>query len=478
MSRPSLEDACTKIVATVGPACDQTDQLAALIDAGVDVFRINTAHGSRKQHEQTLTNIRQASQQCAFPAAVLLDLAGPKIRLGQLATDPLTCDEGMMVKFVRGTDVADSPSTLTSSYERLVDELDVGGRVMLADGTVALLVEEVTPDHAVCRVTAGGIIRSRQGINLPGTKLSVPAMLPRDIDNAIWAAQQGVDFVSLSFVRTAADVDGLRGLLEKHHSSALVVAKIEKPEALQCLDDIVDATDAVMVARGDLGVEIDVAETPIAQKRIIRVCKEKMKPVIVATQMLESMQHHSRPTRAEASDVANAILDGTDACMLSGETAIGDHPKRVVQMMNRIMKATEKEMLHDHAAMHLATNRVHPITSAVTEAATEIAESIKASLIVIATRSGSTAWVKSNSRSLIPTLAASVAPETLRRMNLMWGIKPMQAQQLDDTQRFIDEMCRWGRKHVALRAGDQVVFVTGTGVVEKAHNMVVVHTVE
>ena len=477
MSRPSLEDACTKIVATVGPACDQTQQLAALINAGADVFRINTAHGTRKQHEQTLTNIRQASQQCGFPVGVLLDLAGPKIRLGQLASDPLTCDDGMLVKFVRGN-VADSPSTLTSSYERLIDELEIGGRVMLSDGTVALVVEEVTPDQAVCRVTAGGIIRSRQGINLPGAKLSVPAMLPKDIDNAVWAAQMGIDFVSLSFVRSAADITELRGLLGKHHSSALVVAKIEKPEALQCLDEIVDATDAVMVARGDLGVEIDVAETPIAQKRIIRVCKEKMKPVIVATQMLESMQHHSRPTRAEASDVANAIFDGTDACMLSGETAIGDHPTRVVQMMNRIMKATERELSRDHAAMHLSTNRVHPITSAVTEAATDIAESIKAKLIVIATRSGSTAWVKSNSRSLIPTLAASVAPDTLRRMNLMWGIKPMQARQLDDTQYFIDEMCRWGRKHVGLRAGDQVVFVTGTGVVEKAHNMVVVHTVE
>ena len=477
MSRPSLADACTKIVATVGPACDQPDQLAALIDAGADVFRINTAHGSRLQHEQTLANIRQASQQCGFPAGVLLDLAGPKIRLGKLDGDELRCELEMKVRFVRGRE-SDSPTTLTSTYERLVDELEVGGRVMLADGSVELIVEEVTRDHAVCRVTSEGMIRSRQGINLPGTKLSVPAMLPRDIDNAIWAAQKKIDFVSLSFVRSAKDITQLRELLSEHHSDALVIAKIEKPEALEQLESIVDATDGVMVARGDLGVEIDVAETPVAQKRIIRVCKEKMKPVIVATQMLESMHHHSRPTRAEASDVANAILDGTDACMLSGETAIGDHPTRVVQMMNRIMKATEKEMLRGHAALHLSNTRVHPITSAVTEAATEIAESIKASLIVIATRSGSTAWVKSNSRSLIPTLGASVAPETLRRMNLMWGIKPIQSRQLDDTQQFIDEMCRWGRKYIDLRSGDQIVFVTGTGVVEKAHNMVVVHTVE
>ena len=205
MSRPTFADACTKIVATVGPSCEQPQQLAALIEAGTDVFRINTAHGSRREHEQTLTNIRQASQQCGFSVGILLDLAGPKIRLGQLVTDPFECQDDMRVKFVRG-EHADSPTTFTSSYERLVDELEVGGRVMLADGTVALEVEEVTPEHAVCRVTAGGTIRSRQGINLPGVKLSVPAMLPRDIDNAIWAAQKGIDFVSLSFVRSAARI--------------------------------------------------------------------------------------------------------------------------------------------------------------------------------------------------------------------------------------------------------------------------------
>jgi len=347
------------------------------------------------------------------------------------------------------------------------------------------VVEEVSANDAVCRVTSGGTIRSRQGINLPGAKLSVPAMLPRDIDNAIWAAEQGIDFVSLSFVRSPQDISQLRRLLDEHHSGALIVAKIEKPEALDCLDEIVDTADAVMVARGDLGVEIDVAQTPMAQKRIIRICREKMKPVIVATQMLESMHHHTRPTRAEASDVANAILDGADACMLSGETAIGEYPTRVVEMMNRIMRATESEMLGDQVARHCdiraieaANRRVHPITCAVTEAATEIAEAIRARLIIIATRSGSTAWVKSNSRSLIPTLGASVSPATLRRMNLFWGIKPIQVDQLDDTPQFMDTMYRWGREHAGLQPGDQIVFVTGTGVVKQAHNMVVVHTVQ
>ncbi len=476
MPRPSLKEACTKIVATVGPACDTPEKLAQLINAGVDIFRVNTAHGTREQHEQVVADIRTASEACGFPAGILLDLAGPKIRLGRLAQDPYQCEVGSQVSFIRGKN-SDAANEFTSTYERLIDELDEGDRVMLADGTVALKVDKATEDRADCTVIAGGSIRSRQGINLPGVKLSVSAMLPKDIDNAIWGAGRGIDFISLSFVRSAADVEKLRQLLDEHESRALVIAKIEKPEALEQLDAIVDATDGVMVARGDLGVEIDVAETPIAQKRIIRVCKEKMKPVIVATQMLESMHYSARPTRAEVSDVANAILDGTDACMLSGETAIGDHPVAAVETMNRIMLCTEREMSRHPTDGGSTTNRVHPITSAVTRAATEIAESIRAKLIVIGTRSGNTAWVKSQSRSRIPTLGASESIETLRRMNLLWGIKPLRAKQLDDTSAFIDEMSRWGRRYANLQPGDHIVFVTGTGVIDKAHNLVVVHTV-
>ena len=348
---------------------------------------------------------------------------------------------------------------------------------MLADGTVALTVTDASSDKVVCRVDAGGKIRSRQGINLPGAKLSVSALLPKDIENAIWAAQNSVDLVSLSFVRSADDILQLRKILTDNGSNALVIAKIEKPEALEQLEEIVDTTDGVMVARGDLGVEIDVAETPVAQKRIIRVCREKNKPVIVATQMLESMHHNARPTRAEASDVANAILDGTDACMLSGETAIGDHPVKAVEMMNRIMLFTERE-LHHNISDRQVTNRVHPITTAVTHSASNIAELINAKLIVIATKSGSTAWVKSKSRSQVPTLGASDSVGTLRRMNLLWGIKPFAATQIEETARFIDEVIRWGRDNAELQSGDRVVFVTGTGVFKKAHNQLLVHTVE
>ena len=477
MSRPSLEEACTKIVATVGPACDSVDKLADLILAGVDIFRINSAHGDRAQHENSLANIRAAGEKVGFPIGVLLDLSGPKIRLGQLQADPYMCEYGAKVVFVRG-DQAAEPNQFTSSYKRLIDELAVGDRVMLADGTVSLVVENKLDDRATCRVTSAGEVRSRQGINLPGVKLSVAAMRPADVDNAIWGAQNGIDFISLSFVRTAADVHSLKNLLVSYDSPALVIAKIEKPEALAQIDAIVDAADGIMVARGDLGVEIDIAETPVAQKMIIRVCREKMKPVIVATQMLESMHHSRRPTRAEASDVANAILDGTDACMLSGETAIGDYPVDAVSTMNRIMLHTEQKLLVTQPEDGGKSNRVHPITSAVTAAATSIAEAIKAKLIVIATHSGGTAWVKSKSRSRIPTIGASNNPVTLRKMNLLWGIKPMHVDQLDDTAKLFDDISRWGCENGVLANGDKVIFVTGSGVMEKAHNLLVVHTVD
>ena len=418
MTRPSLDQPCTKIVATVGPACDSTENLAKLIVAGVDVFRINTAHGKQPDHEHKLANIREASKQVGIPVGVLLDLAGPKIRLGELGEEPFQCELDARVSFVRGESRA--PNELTSTYEKLIDELDAGNRVMLADGTVALSVESVSDDRAVCRVISAGEVRSRQGINLPGAALSVSAMLQEDVENAIWAAKNDIDFVSLSFVRCADDVRALKNLLQSHDCDALVIAKIEKPEALQQLETIVDAADGIMVARGDLGVEIDVAETPIAQKRIIRVCKEKVKPVIVATQMLESMHHSSRPTRAEVTDVANAILDGADACMLSGETAIGDHPTKAVEMMSRIMSATERSLTHDIADRQPNT-RVHPITTAVTHAATNIAESIDAKLIVIATKSGSTAWIKSKSRSLIPTLGASGSAKNIATIESALG---------------------------------------------------------
>jgi pyruvate kinase len=477
MSRNTLREARTKIVATVGPACEDEKILAELVTQGVDVFRINAAHGKQDDFARILSKIRSVREQVGFPVAVLLDLAGPKIRLGQLVQDPLEVDVGQELSFIRGNQ-ANDPYELTSNYTKLIDEVGVGDRVMLADGTISMQVTEKTKDALRCVVNVRGTIRSRQGINLPGVSLSVSSMRPEDVENALWAARNDVDFISLSFVRSAQDVASLKNLLASMDANAMVIAKIEKREALSCLEEIVEAADGIMVARGDLGVEIDVAETPVAQKRIIQVCREKMKPVIVATQMLESMHHNRRPTRAEASDVANAILDGADACMLSGETAIGEYPVIAVETMNRIMLYTE-QMLKDQAAAPKlkSSGRVHPITSAVTYHAASIAESIDAKLVVVATHSGGTAWVKSKQRNYIHTLGVSDSEHTLRRMCLFWGIMPHKVERLVSPESLIADVTQWGKSTGILSVGDRVVYVTGTGVLDQTHNLLLVHEV-
>ncbi len=469
----------TKTVATVGPACRHPEMLAALIQAGVDVFRVNMAHGSRSEHEQVVAAVRQASADAGRPIAILVDLAGPKIRLGELFQDPTECAVGAEYVFVRGTK-ASHAHELVSNYERLIDELSPDNAVMLADGTVSMTVLDKQLDSVRCCVTGGGTIRSRQGINLPGAKLSVPAMSDDDLDNAVWAATSEIDFVSLSFVRTPTEIRQLKELLRSHGSRALVIAKIEKREALENLEEIVAATDAVMVARGDLGVEIDVSQTPVMQKRIIATCTRLRRPVIVATQMLDSMHHSRRPTRAEVSDVANAILDGADACMLSGETAIGQYPREAVEMMNRIMRSTEQELQDTatSAASPAPARDVHPITLAVTYGAAQIAEHLDAKLVVISTRSGATARVKAKQRDFIPTIGVSDSEATLRQMCLYWGITPLPGAPVHDgpqLRQFIDD---WGRADGCITRGDCVVFVTGSEFVPKAHNLVIVHEVE
>lgn len=475
---PLRQRARTKIVATVGPACRGRERLTELIVAGVDVFRLNMAHGTREEHQQSVDDIRQASRALGRPVGVLVDLAGPKIRLGELVQDPMQCEEGAEFRFLREGE-PQGPYDLVSTYPTLVDELDEGDRVLLADGAVAMRVLSKTADAAVCRVEAAGEIRSRKGINLPGVKLSTPALTDADRANAQWAVGVEADFVSLSFVRSPEDLVDLKALLRQSGSSALTIAKIEKPEALERLEEVVHAADGVMVARGDLGVEIDVAETPVVQKRIIAACTKFQKPVIVATQMLESMTQAKRPTRAEASDVANAILDGADACMLSGETAVGQYPRETVEMMNRILLKTE-QLLRDvppQPPLVSAVSGVHPITSAVVYGAARVAAQLFASLVVIVTRSGATARVKAKQRDFIPTVAVCESDATLRRMTLFWGITPLpQAPVADplELRRYIDA---WGLEDGCLRPGDRVVFVTGSDLVELAHNVVVVHEV-
>ncbi len=475
---PLFKRARTKVVATLGPACDTEDKMAALIHAGVDVFRLNMAHGTREQHIDTFDTVRRVSEQLGEPIAILVDLAGPKIRLGELLKDPLDCHEGQEVTFVRSD--PKHAYEFVSTYDRLIDDLEVGNRVMLADGTVSFEVVERSSDTARCVVVQGGILRSRQGVNLPGAHVSAPSMTEQDRDNAAWATQKGADFISLSFVRTAQDISELKKITAPASSTASrarIIAKIEKPEALENLHAIVWEADGVMVARGDLGVEIDVARMPMAQKRIIQTCNRLQKPVITATQMLDSMQHNRFPTRAEATDVANAILDGTDACMLSGETAIGEYPVAAVKMMESIALATES-MLVDRGPLPQAevdAEGVHQITQAVVYGAEDIARHANVRMIVVASHSGATALAMSNRRSSVPIIGVSDSACTLRQMNLFWGVVPLAGAPTQSTGELAKHVENWGREHQYLKSDDRILVMRGTRLGSDVQNVMVVH---
>ena len=455
-----LQSARTKIVATVGPACGTVAQLANLIVLGVDVFRINMAHGDRSRHQVMFDMIAAARDQTAIDIGVLVDLAGPKIRLGDLFAGDLDLTTGDRVQFVKGA-TSHSSHDLTCTYEPLVDELDVGQYVLLSDGLIRLKVESKTSERAVCQVIDGGVLRGRQGVNVPGAQFSAPAMDEVDLDNARWAIAQGVEYLSLSFVRRPDEILQLKELVQAAGGHSQVIAKIEKREALDCLEEIVKVTDGVMVARGDLGVEIEVQQTPIQQKRIVAACRKYGKPVIVATQMLESMHTNRRPTRAEVSDVANAILDGADACMLSGETAIGHYPTDAVTMMNRIMLETERAYPDREDAGRTALEPTANITKAMVQGAGRIAKQLSARAVVIVADSIGAARYKSQARDFIPTIALSGHRHVVRGLALYWGIVPYFAapEQIDGLPKIKAFIAERAKTHWQLQDGDRVLLV-------------------
>lgn len=477
----------TKIVATIGPASDGEERIAKLVAAGADVFRLNMAHAGPAEQQKHVDAIRRVSAALEQPIAILVDLAGPKIRLGNVANGELRCLREGDFFFVDGESQADNE--LTSTYPLLTSELDIDDLVMLADGTVSMKVISKEPGRIGLRVIQSGRIRNKQGINLPGVKLSVPAINDEDRENAIWAAKQGIDFIGLSFVRNADDVRGLKAIVQSAGGRSSIVAKIEKQEALEDLEQIVEVSDAVMVARGDLGVEIDVATIAIEQKRIIKVCQHFRKPVIIATQMLDSMQHSLRPTRAEATDVSNAILDGADACMLSGESAIGDYPIEAVDMMNRIALATEKSRdgRPPRETSDSSPEILHSITRAVVQGAGTMAYQLQAKLVVVASHSGRTALALSQHRSFVPTIGVSSCEATLRQMCLYWGVTPLAGAPACNIEELIRHTDSWGCRTGCVEPGDRIVIVGGSHLTagtkykkmaSGVHDAVIVHEVE
>ena len=472
----------SKIIATVGPACADKETLSDLVSAGVDVFRLNFAHGAHAWLAKIVACVREISEELERPVALLGDLSGPKIRLGTLPEEGLNLHQGQECEFVNEA-VPGDPLKLTSTYPHLIADLREGERVLLADGTVAMRVIEITEKSARCRVEQPGLLRSKQGINLPGTTLSTPSLTEKDRSDLAWALEQGLDFVGFSFVRSADDILLLRSVIDESQTEnpPHIVAKIEKREAVDDLEAILAVTDAVMVARGDLGVELDITRVPVLQKHIISMCNKHRIPVITATQMLDSMQENDLPTRAEANDVANAILDGSDAVMLSGETAIGKHPVKVVSMMSRIAQETEKlvksnHLLEDASSSH---TRAHDVTEAVTLGAATVAEHLKADLIAVTTHSGRTAMAVSKQRSPVPILALTDRPDTYRRLNLFWGVTSMLTDTLDKQhEQQLGYVVDWGRKVGVLNEGSRVVLVGSTVRPNPGHDLILVHQVK
>lgn len=408
----------TKIVATLGPVSSSPKMVQKLIKAGVDIFRLNFSHGENSQKMELIQTIRQVSAKLGRQVGILGDLQGPKIRTGKMAGNSMKLVKGQEV-LITTDDVLGGDGIIPTIYRSLPHDVHPGSRILLDDGLLELKVAALEGEKVRCLVVVGGVLKNNKGINLPGVNVSAPCLTEKDLIDLDFALEAGVDFVALSFVRTAEDIEQIKQIIAAKGKDTPVVAKIEKPEALRNFKKILEATDAVMVARGDLGVEIEPEKVPIYQKKIIQACNRAGKPVITATQMLDSMVRNPRPTRAETSDVANAIIDGTDAIMLSAETASGDYPLESVETMVRIANDVENTDFLD-GAVHGGS--VLTVAQAVAESSCRTASSLKAKAIVVFTRSGGTATLISAFRPSTPIIAFTTSLEIRRRLSIYWGI--------------------------------------------------------
>jgi pyruvate kinase len=452
----------TKIVCTIGPATSEPSMLEALVRTGMDVARINMSHGDREAHRATLRSVREAGRAAGRKVGVLVDLQGPKIRVGKLL-QPVTLTPGQTVIFV--PEGHGGEGTLPTTYDRLAHDVAEGDQVLLDDGLLELLCTGTDGDRAMFEVIRGGLLQSNKGINIPSGTITAASLTPKDLEDLDFALAEEADFVGLSFVRSADDVIDLK---RRVRGRSLVVAKIEMARAMREVDQILETADLAMVARGDLGVELPFEQVPLAQKRIIQLANFHARPVITATQMLESMIENPRPTRAEASDVANAVLDGTDAVMLSGETAVGKYPLQAVEALVRIIREIESSGalesgprylgVEDYALRSGATAREHAVAAATVEAARHL----EAAGVLVITRSGFSARLVSSHRPGVPIFAVTTDPATLGQLAAVWGVRPVLAE---DTDISYEALTAFGKQVIvdagAGRAGDAVVVTAG-----------------
>jgi pyruvate kinase len=467
----------TKIVATLGPASDAPERIWELVRAGVDVFRFNFSHGTREEHARRMREVRRAAEELGRTVAILQDLQGPKVRVGELPEHrPVELREGEQV-LIR-TQPGSSPERyLTTTSPELLREVRPGDRILLGDGQMELSVTAVRESGVEARVVRGGRVEEHKGMSLPGVRMHVPTLTEKDLEDLRFGVAQGVDLVALSFVRRAEDVLSARAELERLGADLPLIAKLEKAEALEHLEEILASSDGVMVARGDLGVEVPLERVPVLQKTIIRRANEFGIPVITATQMLESMVHQPRPTRAEVSDVANAILDGTDAVMLSDETAVGTYPIEAVRMMDRI--AVEVESAHPELYQEgIPHTRRTGIAEAVAAAACALARDVRAKAIVVITRSGRTAQLVSKHRPAEPILAVTEDSRVARRLALWWGVEPVVTPFREDTDAMVAHTEEVLLREGLVEPGDVVVFTGSSPIIARGRtNFLKVHRI-
>ncbi|CAA9329705.1 MAG: Pyruvate kinase [uncultured Nocardioidaceae bacterium] len=447
-----------KIVCTLGPATSTPERVRELVDAGMDVARLNLSHGSYEDHEKVYRMVRDAANATGHSVAVMVDLQGPKIRLGRLASGPVDLVEGQEIT-ITTRDVPGDSEVVPTTYAGLPGDVAPGDAVLVDDGRVGLQVVSVDGPDVRCRTVVAGRLSNNKGINLPGVAVSVPAMSEKDKEDLRWALGLTVDVVALSFVRNGADVDEVHAIMEEMGVRRPVVAKIEKPQAIDNFEEIVKAFDAFMVARGDLGVECPLEDVPFIQKHIVETARRNAKPVIVATQMLESMISSPRPTRAEASDVANAVLDGADAVMLSGETSVGDYPIETVLTMARIIESTED---HGLARMSGIDWQPHTTGGIIAKAAAEVAERVGARYIVAFTQSGDSARRLSRYRSQIPVLAFSPVPLVRSWLSMAWGVETFIGEYVEHTDEMVRQVDEALLKIGRVQEGDLVVIIAGS----------------
>ncbi|HZE30982.1 MAG TPA: pyruvate kinase [Actinoallomurus sp.] len=447
-----------KIVSTIGPACSSPERITALVEAGIDIARLNMSHGTQQQHEDVYRLLREAAGTTGRALGILADLQGPKIRLGRFAEGPVRLTLGDEFT-VTTEDVPGDRTEVSTTYGGLPGDVGPGDTILIDDGRVVLNVTAVDGPRVRTRVLVGGMVSNHKGLNLPGVAVSVPALTEKDEADLRFSLRLGVDMVALSFVRTADDAEPVRRIMDEEGRIVPLLAKIEKPQAVEHLEEIVEAFDGIMVARGDLGVELPLEQVPIVQKRAIELTREKARPVIVATQMLESMISAPRPTRAEVSDVAGAVFEGADAVMLSGETSVGDYPIESVQTMSRIVCAAEESALR---ATHSLDRVPETIGGAIARAAAEVGATVGAKALVAFTMTGETARRLSRYRSPIPLLAFTALPETRSQLALVWGTETFTVPEVFHTDEMVHQVESALLEIGRCQKGDRVVIVAGS----------------